>query len=120
MVDYQRYLLKIYPSTKARIIALLSMSAPLSAKKTYHKIKFLGITYHAVYKALSELATSNILLKQGNLYSIKPEFCNQMMEQIRRIKGINIPPDMVFAEKFDMIIENVHMLRESLKEDFNL
>ena len=52
--------------------------------------------------------------------SINPEFCNQLVEHIRQIKGIQIPPDIAFAKKFDMIIENIHMLRENLKEDFKL
>ena len=120
MVDYQSYLSKVYPNTKARIIALLSISAPLSAKRTYHKIKYLGLTYHAIYKALHELETSKILLKKGNLYSIKPEFCNQLIEHIRQIKGVNIPLDITFAEKFDIIIEDIHILRDSLRGDFNI
>ncbi len=120
MVDYQRYLSKVYPNTKARIIALLSISAPLSAKSIYHKIKYTSLTYHAIYKALNELKMSNVLLKEGNLYSIKPDFCNQLIEQIRHIKGIQIPPDIAFADKFDMIIENIHMLRESLNGEFNI
>lgn len=42
MVNYQDYLSKVYPNTKARIIAILSISIPLSARKIYHKIKYLG------------------------------------------------------------------------------
>jgi hypothetical protein len=119
MVDYHNYLLKIYPNTKARIIALLSISAPLSARETYHKIRCFGVTYHAIYKALHELVISNILSKQGNLYSIRQEYCTQLIEQIRHIKGGTIPPDIAFTEKFDTVIENIHVLRKSLRGDFN-
>jgi len=74
---------------KDRILTILSIDYPLSAKKIFNRLKNdfqISITYQAVYKAIREMVESNILLSENKEYKISLEWLNQLENFSEKIK----------------------------------
>ncbi|HIG98778.1 TPA: hypothetical protein HA231_05135 [Candidatus Woesearchaeota archaeon] len=69
-------------TTKERVVEILGEFWPLTARKLYLKLKkrygFMS-TYQAAYRAVTELLTQDVLVKEGKNYSLSPEWIERMV-----------------------------------------
>jgi len=77
--------------TKEKIIEILSLEWPLSARKIFMRLTksyHLSITYQGTHKALKELENKEILKKEMKGYSINKKWINDLGEFSERIGKI--------------------------------
>jgi hypothetical protein len=66
---------------KDQIIGLLAEQFPITAQKLYNLMKkryLTGLTYHAVYKHLNELAAKDVVIKSGTEYRLNGEWIKNL------------------------------------------
>lgn len=74
---------------KDRIITLLSITHPLSAKQIFNKLKKnyeISVTYRAVYKAIQEMMLAAILTKKEKEYQINFDWLQKMEQFTEKVK----------------------------------
>ncbi len=70
-------------STKQLIVEILSKEWPLSARSVYSKLTKkhqLSVTYQAVHKALKEMSSQSIIIKDENAYKLHTDWIKQLNE----------------------------------------
>jgi hypothetical protein len=101
---------------KDQIIGLLAEQFPITAQKLYNLMKkryLTGLTYHAVYKHLNELAAKKVVIKEGTEYRLSGEW----MENTQRF--LNGMEANYAAQKLNgASIETVRLLSFKSQTDF--
>ena len=102
---------------KDQIIGLLAEQFPITAQKLYNLMKkryLTGLTYHAVYKHLNELAAKKVVIKEGTEYRLSGEW----MENTQRF--LNGMEANYAAQKLNgASIEAVRLLSFKSQTDFH-
>lgn len=94
---------------KERIIDILSIEHPLSAKKIYNKLQAncdLSITYQATHKALQELLQNNTLILNNMEYEVSSDWRNNLDKFANKMKNAyktdKIVPSSIKVISFDL------------------
>lgn len=86
---------------KGAVVAILSCRWPLSLKSIYSAVTrqyALHVSYHAVHKALNQLAAKGVILKENNEYCLN-------LEWIEKIKCFTASLEKAYAKEQQPVLQ---------------